>query len=65
MQKVAIIGAGNVGSLTAMRIIEEGIADVILVDIAGGIAKAKALDLEDARSNLKHNSKIFGTEDIS
>lgn len=65
MQKVAIIGAGNVGSLSAMRIIEEGIADVVLVDIAKGIAQAKALDLEDARSTVKHNSKIFGTEDIN
>ncbi|MEW6170440.1 MAG: malate dehydrogenase [Candidatus Omnitrophota bacterium] len=64
MQKVAIIGAGNVGSLAAMRIIEEGIADVVLVDVVKGIASGKSLDLEDARSTVKHNSKIFGTENI-
>lgn len=65
MQKVAIIGAGFVGSLAAMRIIEEGIADVVLVDILGNIAQGKSLDLEDARSTVKHNSKIFGTNDIN
>lgn len=63
--KISIIGAGNVGGLTAMRILEEGIADVVLVDVIKGLSQAKALDLDDARHTTGHNSCIEGTEDIS
>lgn len=62
--KISIIGAGNVGGLTAMRLAQDGLGEIILVDIAGGLAKAKALDLEDARPILKYNYRIEGTEDI-
>ncbi|MDP3142821.1 MAG: malate dehydrogenase, partial [Candidatus Omnitrophota bacterium] len=65
MPKVAIIGAGNVGGLSAMRICQENLADVVLVDIALGIAEGKGLDIEDAASLLKYNSKIKGTNDFS
>ncbi|MFC1709678.1 malate dehydrogenase [Candidatus Omnitrophota bacterium] len=63
--KIAIIGAGNVGGLTAMRILEKGIADVVLVDIVKNLAKAKAFDLDDARALAGHTSPIQGTEDFS
>jgi malate dehydrogenase len=63
--KISIIGAGNVGGLTAMRILEEGIAEVVLVDIANNLAKAKSFDLDDARYLIGHNSAIEGTEDFS
>ena len=62
--KVSIIGAGNVGSQTAMRIAEEGINDIVLVDTVKGLAQGKSLDLEDARPVLKHNYNIKGSEDI-
>lgn len=62
--KVSIIGAGNVGGLTAMRILEEGIAEVVLVDVVEGISKAKAFDLDDARSIIGHNNPIEATEDF-
>lgn len=62
--KISIIGAGNVGSLAAMRIAEELSCEVVLVDIAKGIAEAKALDLEDARAIRKVNYTLRGTEDI-
>jgi malate dehydrogenase len=62
--KISIIGAGNVGSLTAMRIAQEGLGDIILVDIVRGLAEAKALDLEDARPILKMNYSVLGTSDI-
>jgi len=65
MPKVAIIGAGNVGGFSAMRIAESNLADVALVDIAGGVADGKSLDIEDAASLLKYNSKIKGSDDFS
>jgi malate dehydrogenase len=65
MPKVAIIGAGNVGSLAAMRIVEAGLADVVLIDIAKDIAKGKSLDLEDSLSLFKKDLSITSTEDFT
>ena len=62
--KISIIGAGNVGSLTAMRLAEQGIGDIVLVDIVQNLAQGKALDLEDASPILKYNYNIRGTDDI-
>lgn len=47
-----------------MRLAHEGLGEVVLVDKVSGLAKAKALDLEDARGILKYNYSIQGTEDI-
>ncbi len=65
MKKVAIIGAGNVGGTTALRIAESGIASVVLMDVAENLARAKASDLEDARYSLKRDTRIEGTSEIS
>jgi len=62
--KISIIGAGNVGSLAAMRIAQDALGDVVLVDIAKGIAYGKSLDLEDARSILKIPYNITGSDNI-
>jgi malate dehydrogenase len=61
--KITIIGAGNVGATSAMRILESGIGDVVLIDIAEGIAKGKAEDLMDAASLIGHKRSIIGTSD--
>jgi malate dehydrogenase len=63
--KISIIGAGNVGALSAMRISQFGFGEIMLIDIAKGIARGKALDLEDARSILKINYNVNGSEDIN
>jgi malate dehydrogenase len=62
--KISVIGAGNVGSLTAMRIAGDGLGDVLLIDVVKGLACGKALDLEDARSILKYHYNIKGSDDI-
>ena len=62
--KISVIGAGNVGGMTAMRLIEESIAEVVLIDIAKGLAEAKALDLEDSLALNKCTRKIKGSQDI-
>jgi malate dehydrogenase len=61
--KVSIIGAGNVGATLAQRIAEADLADVVLLDIAAGIAKGKSLDLADAHSIIGHDRIILGTND--
>jgi malate dehydrogenase len=47
-KKITIIGAGNVGASTAQLIAKEGLADVVLYDIAEGIPQGKALDISEA-----------------
>lgn len=62
--KISLIGAGNVGGLTAMRLAEENIGEIILVDNARGLAAGKTMDLEDGRWLLKFNSQLKAGEDI-
>ncbi len=53
------------GSLTAMRLAQEGLADITLIDIVKGLSQGKAFDLEDARPILKYNYNIRGSDDIT
>lgn len=63
MAKVSVIGAGNVGATLAMRVAEADLADVVMIDIAEGLCKGKALDLTDAAPIAGHNRKITGASD--
>ncbi len=63
--KISIIGAGNVGGLTAMRLAENSIGDIVLIDIAKGLAEGKILDLEDTCACLKLSSNIKGSDNIN
>jgi len=47
-----------------MRLAQENLGEIALVDIVKGLAKGKALDLEDARPILKNNYQISGFDDI-
>jgi len=62
-KKVSIIGAGAVGATLAHRVLESGIADVVLLDIFKNIALGKAMDLSDASPIAAHESSIIGTDD--
>ena len=63
--KVTIVGAGNVGSTTAQRIVEAGLADVVLLDIIEGLPQGKALDLAEAAPIISHDARIIGTNDYA
>lgn len=65
MPKVTIIGAGNVGGLTAARIQQANIADVVLIDIFQDLAKAKAKDLSDSGPALGGEHEISATADFN
>lgn len=60
-KKVTVVGAGNVGAATAQRIVEKGIADVVLVDVVDGIPQGKALDILQSAPVLGFDTKIVGT----
>ena len=61
--KVAVIGAGAVGSTLAQRIAETNLADVVLLDIVQGRPQGVALDLMEARAVERHDRSIAGTQD--
>ena len=61
--KISIIGAGNVGSTLASRVLSGNLADVVLLDIAGDLARAKALDIMDASPLMGHEKRVSGTSD--
>lgn len=48
-----------------MRLAQEGLGEIILVDVVKGLAQGKAFDLEDARSTLKIPYNIQGSDDIN
>jgi malate dehydrogenase len=62
---VTVIGAGNVGATTAQRIIETGLADVVLVDIVEGLPQGKALDLAEAAPVVGYDVRVTGTNDYA
>ncbi len=63
--RVSIIGAGNVGATTAHLVLQSGLADVVLFDIAEGIPQGKALDLAEAASLWNVSTSSTGTNDYA
>ena len=63
--KVTVIGAGNVGATVAQRIVEAGLADVVLVDIVEGLPQGKGLDLAEAAPVVGHDARVQGTNDYA
>ena len=63
MDKVAVIGAGQVGATTAQRIAESGLADVALLDVMGGLAAGKALDIAQSLAFLAVANRVEGGSD--
>jgi malate dehydrogenase len=65
MPRISVIGAGNVGATTAMKISQKGLGDVVLVDIAEGIPQGKALDIQQSMPLWGSSSRVEGTNDFS
>ncbi len=63
--KVAVIGAGFVGTMTAQRIVEKNLADVVLVDVVEGLPQGKALDISQSAPLEGFEAAIAGTNDFS
>src|ERR1700759_4974281 len=62
-KKIALIGSGNIGGELASLVARNELGDVVLFDIPEkeGLAKGKALDLEQNGSVLGYDMKITGT----
>jgi malate dehydrogenase len=62
--KIGIVGAGHVGATSAQRIAERELArEVVLVDVAEGIARGKGLDLAQSAPVERFDTRVTGTED--
>lgn len=61
MDKITVIGAGNVGATCANVIAMKDLArEVVLVDIKEGVAEGKALDIWQTSSILNFNTRVVG-----
>ena len=58
--KVTVVGGGFVGSTTAQRIFDSGLADVVLTDILEGAPAGKALDMLQSGAIMGTNSRASG-----
>jgi len=60
-KKISLIGAGQIGGTLAHLITMKELADVVLFDVAEGIAKGKALDIAQSTSVDGTNINLMGT----
>ena len=64
MSKISLIGAGQIGGTLAHIIgTKELVDEVVLFDVASGMAKGKALDIAQSSSIDGFNVKFSGTDD--
>ncbi|MBX5493733.1 MAG: malate dehydrogenase [Bryobacteraceae bacterium] len=59
-KKVTVVGAGNVGANCALRIADQELADVVLVDVVEGIPQGKALDILQSGPIQGYDVQITG-----
>ncbi|CAN5841427.1 malate dehydrogenase [soil metagenome] len=62
MDKITVVGAGNVGATAAQRVAEKELArEVVLVDIVEGIPQGKGLDQWESAPIEGFDSRVTGT----
>jgi malate dehydrogenase len=62
VNKITVVGAGNVGATTAQRVAEKELArTVVMVDIAEGIPQGKGLDQWQSAPIELYDSRVIGT----
>ncbi len=59
-KKIALIGAGQIGGTLALLAGQRSLGDVVLVDLMEGVAKGKALDLQETRGVLGFDVDLAG-----
>ena len=63
--KIALIGAGNIGGTLALLAGLKELGDIVLFDIAEGIPQGKALDIAEAAPIEGFDAKVVGANDYA
>jgi len=63
--RVTVVGSGFVGQTTAMRLVERGLAEVVLIDIVEGLPQGLALDMKESSPVVGFEPTIVGTNDYA
>ena len=62
MNKITVVGAGNVGATTAQRLAEKQLArQIVMVDVVEGIPQGKGLDQWESAPIERFDSRVVGT----
>jgi len=64
LNKITVVGAGNVGATTAQRLAEKELAqEVVLVDVIEGVPQGKGLDLWESAPIEGYDTRLIGTNE--
>jgi malate dehydrogenase len=64
--RVTVVGSGFVGATTAMRVVQAGLADdVVMIDIIEGLPQGLALDIRESSPVERFEPSIRGTNDYA
>ena len=61
-KKITVVGAGNVGATTALRLADSDYADIVLVDVVEGMPQGKALDLMESGPVIGFDTHLTGAQ---
>ena len=66
LNKITVVGAGNVGATTAQRLAEKGLArQVVLVDVIEGVPQGKGLDIWESAPIEGFDTRLVGTNEYA
>jgi malate dehydrogenase len=66
LNKITVVGAGNVGATTAQRLAEKELArQVVLVDVIEGVPQGKGLDIWESAPIEGVDTRLVGTNDYA
>ncbi len=63
--KIALVGAGNIGGTLAHLAGLKNLGDIVVLDVNAGVAQGKALDLEQSSVVEDFDAKISGTSNYA
>lgn len=63
--KIALVGAGNIGGTLAHLAGLKNLGDVVVLDLAEGVAKGKSLDIEQSSVIEDFDANLSGTKDYA
>ncbi len=63
--RITVVGSGFVGQSTAMRLVQQGLGEVVLIDIIEDLPQGLALDMKESSPVVGFEPTIVGTNDYA